>query len=285
MIQLGIIGRNTPLTPRDRSVQAWADAPDKEWQQRRMEVYAAQVDRMDQGIGRILDALRRKGQLDNTLVMFFADNGGCAEELKAGGQQHYVASAIARGVKVEVGNRPGLMPGGEDTFASYGLPWANASNTPFRRYKHWTHEGGISSPFVAHWPKRIRNRGKLYSQPAHLIDILPTCAELARATAPAVEGRSLAAALDGGPIRRSDALYWEHEGNRAVRDGKWKLVSQHPRQWELYDIDADRCELNDLAAREPATAARLAGLYDKWAARVGAEDWSRIQKTPPAAAR
>ena len=124
-----------------------------------MEVYAAQVDRMDQGIGRILDALRKKGQLDNTLVLFFADNGGCAEEQREGTQQAYVAGAVKRGVKVEMGNRPGLMPGGEETFASYGVPWANASNTPFRLYKHWVHEGGISSPFVAHWPEGISDTG------------------------------------------------------------------------------------------------------------------------------
>lgn len=277
MIKLGIIDKRWPLTARDAQVPAWKDAPDKEWQQRRMEVYAAQVDRMDQGVGRILDALKKKGQLDNTLVMFFADNGGCAEEQRAGTQQAYTAGAVKRGVKVEVGNRPGLMPAGEDTFASYGPPWANASNTPFRLYKHWVHEGGISSPFVAHWPTRIRTRGKLTSQPAHSIDILPTCAELAGATAPAVEGRSLVAGLEGGTIRRTDALYWEHEGNRAVREGKWKLVSKHPGNWELYDIDADRCELNDLAAKESATASRLAGLYDKWAGRVGAEDWTKIQ--------
>lgn len=283
MVKMGIVDQRWPLTPRDTDVPAWKDAPDKEWQQRRMEVYAAQVDRMDQGVGRILDALRRKGQLDNTLVMFFADNGGCAENIgpNAAGQEAYVAGAIKRGVKVERGNRPGLIPGGENTFASYGIQWANASNTPFRLYKHWVHEGGISSPFVAHWPKGIRAKGKLTSQPAHLIDILPTCAALAGAKTPAVEGRSLVPGFDGGAIRRTDALYWEHEGNRAVRDGKWKLVSKHPGQWELFDIAADRCELNDVAAREPAVASKLAGLYDKWAARVGAEDWTKVQATRP----
>jgi arylsulfatase A-like enzyme len=278
MVKMGIIDKRWPLSPRDAAAPAWKDAPDKEWQQRRMEVYAAQVDRMDQGIGRILDALRKKGQLDNTLVMFFADNGGCAEEQRAGTQQHYIAYPQKRGVKVEVGNRPGLMPGGEETFASYGLPWANASNTPFRLYKHWVHEGGIASPFVAHWPKGIPGRDKMTSQPAHLIDILPTCAELAGAVAPPVEGRSLVPGFRGGTIRRTEALYWEHEGNRAVRDGKWKLVSKHPGNWELYDIDADRCELNDVAAREPERASQMAGLWQKWAGRVGAEDWTKVQQ-------
>ncbi len=290
MLKLGILDKRWPLTPRDDTAPAWIDAGDHPWQERRMEVYAAQVDRLDQGIGRILDALRRKGQLENTLVLFFADNGGCAEELKPNTQQAYIAGALKCGVKVETGNRPGLMPGGEDTFASYGLPWANASNTPFRLYKHWVHEGGISSPFIAHWPKTIRKHGAIQRQPAHLIDIMATCVDVTGARYPStvqpMEGRSLAPAFQGRPIERSDALYWEHEGNRAVRDGKWKLVSRHPRKWELYDIEADRSEMNDLAAGEPAIAGRLAGLYDKWAARVGAQDWPTVQQSRmPAAAR
>jgi arylsulfatase len=283
MLKLGILDKRWPLTPRDREAPAWTDAPGKEWQQRRMEVYAAQVDRLDQGVGRILDALRKKGQLDNTLVMFLADNGGCAEELVAGTQQAHTQRPERRGVKVEVGNRPGLMPGGESTFASYGLPWANASNTPFRLYKHWVHEGGISTPFVAHWPQGIRKHDTLTRQPAHLIDIMATCVDISGARYPSeilpMEGRSLVPAFGGGAIHRNDALYWEHEGNRAVRDGKWKLVSRYPGKWELYDIEADRSELNDLAAREPDTAARLAGLHDKWAARVGAKDWPTVEKS------
>jgi arylsulfatase A-like enzyme len=280
MVKMGIVEKRWPLTPRDANVPAWKDAPDKEWQQRRMEVYAAQVDRMDQNVGKILDALRRKGQLDNTLVLFFADNGGCAEELavNGAGAVAYIASAKKRGVNVTSGNRPDLMPGSENTFASYGLPWANASNTPYRLYKHWVHEGGISSPFIGHWPNRIKAHGKLYHQPAHLIDILPTCADLAGATTPTVEGVSIVSGLEGGKIQRKDAIYWEHEGNRAVRDGKWKLVSKFPGKWELFDIPADRSELNDLSAKEPATVSRLTAMHDKWAARVGAEDWKKIQQ-------
>ena len=283
MLRLEILDKRWPLTPRDKQVPAWADAPDNEWQQRRMEVYAAQVDRMDQNIGRILDALRQTNQLDNTLVMFLADNGGCAEELAANTQQAYIEGAQRRGVRVETGNRPGLMPGGENTFASYGLPWANASNTPFRLYKHWVHEGGISTPFIAHWPQGLGGRNKLVRQPAHLIDIMATCVDVAGARYPSgvlpMEGRSLVPAFHGNPVHRSDALYWEHEGNRAVRDGNWKLVSRHPDRWELYDMAADRSERNDLSAREPATAARLARLHDKWAARVGAQAWSTVQQS------
>ena len=249
-----------------------------------MEVYAAQVDRMDQNIGRILGALRRKGRLEETLVMFLADNGGCAEELARGSNPAYVEGARKRGVNIETGNIPALMPGGENSFQSYGLPWANASNTPFRLYKHWVHEGGISTPFIARWPKGIRGRNTLTRQPAHLIDIMATCVDVAGARYPSnvlpMEGRSLVPAFQGHKIERSDAIYWEHEGNRAIRDGKWKLVSRHPDRWELYDVEADRSELNDLAAREPDTAARLSAMYDKWSARVGVVDWPTVQKAP-----
>jgi arylsulfatase A-like enzyme len=283
MLRMDIVDKRWPLTPRDSSAPAWADAPNKEWRERCMEVYAAQVDRMDQNIGRILGALRKKGQLDNTLVMFLADNGGCAEEIQPGANQAYVAGAVKRGVKVQTGNIPGLMPGGENTFASYGLPWANASNTPFRLYKHWVHEGGISTPFIARWPKGVRGRNTLTRQPAHLIDIMATCVDVSGARYPStvlpMEGRSLRTAFQGGAIRRSDGIYWEHEGNRAVRDGKWKLVSRHPDRWELYDMEADRSEMNDLAAREPGTAARLAAMHEKWSARVGVVDWATVQQT------
>ena len=121
-----------------------------------MEVYAAQVDRLDQGVGRILDAIRQSGQEDNTLVMFLADNGGCAEELRPGYRAVHVQSSTLDGRPVKAGNVPGLMPGSEETYQSYGVPWANVSNTPFRLYKHWVHEGGIATPLIARWPGVIR---------------------------------------------------------------------------------------------------------------------------------
>jgi arylsulfatase A-like enzyme len=283
MIKMGILDKRWPLTPRDSTAPAWSEAANKDWQQRRMEVYAAQVDRMDQNIGKIMDALRKKGQLDNTLVMFLADNGGCAEDLAPGSNPAYMAAAVKRGVKVETGNIVGRMPGHEDSFESYGLPWANASNTPFRLYKHWVHEGGISSPFIARWPKGIKGHDTMTHQPAHLVDIMATCVDVSGAKYPAdktpMQGKSLSPAFQGQKIERTDAIYWEHEGNKAIRDGKHKLVSRHPDRWELYDIEADRSELNDLAAREPATAQRMAGKWDQWAAKVGVEDFDKVQKS------
>ena len=287
-IELGIVDPKWPMTTRDSRVPAWADATDKEWQERRMEVYAAMVDRMDQGVGRIVDALRRTGQEQNTLILFMADNGGCAEELgpKAGGL--HVPKQTHDGRAVRVGNIPGLMPGGEDTYQSYGIPWANASNTPFRLYKHWVHEGGISSPLIAYWPGKTK-AGSITHEPGHLIDVMSTCVDVAGAKYPReragkqvtpMEGTSLRPAFNGGKLNRRDALYWEHEGNRAIRDGRWKLVSKFPGQWELFDLEADRTETNDLAAKHPDRAERMAAQYEKWAQRAQVQPWDAVQKAP-----
>jgi arylsulfatase len=175
----------------------------------------------------------------------------------------------------------GVMPGPADTYIAYGRPWANASNTPFRLYKHWVHEGGISTPLIAHWPSQIKARGKLRHQPGHLVDIMATCLDIADAKYPSeykgnkiipMEGRSLIPAFDNKPIKR-EAIYWEHEGNRAVRQGKWKLVSRHPGGWELYDLEADRTELNDLAQKYPQKVEQLKAMYESWAARCGVQSW------------
>ncbi|HOI54572.1 MAG TPA: arylsulfatase, partial [Phycisphaerae bacterium] len=184
MIDLGLIDPAWQLSPRDPAVPAWADAPDKPWHERRMEVYAAQIDCMDQGIGRILDALRRHGQLDNTLVLFLADNGGCAEELsaewgrQAAGREIGTGPCTSDGRPVRYGNDPGVMPGDESTYQSYGVEWANLSNTPFRLYKHWTHEGGIATPLIVHWPAGIAARGELRHQPGQLTDIMATLVDI-----------------------------------------------------------------------------------------------------------
>jgi hypothetical protein len=169
------------------------------------------------------------------------------------------------------------MPGPDDTYQSYGLPWAGASNTPFRRYKHWTHEGGIASPLIAHWPSGIAGRGKTTHQPGHLIDVMATCLDLSGTAYPTTrngrailpfEGETLRPILEGGERPEHHALFWEHEGNRAVRQGKRKLVSRYPGPWELYDLDADRTELHDLAKQEDRLVDAIAdGLIEREAAQ------------------
>jgi arylsulfatase len=285
-IRLGLIDKKWPLTARDSRVPDWASAPDKDWEQRRMEVYAAMVDRLDQNVGRLMAKLRETAAEQNTLVLFLADNGGCAEELfKNSGARHF-PKATRDGRPVRFGNFPNIMPGADDTYQSYGIGWANASNTPFRLYKHWVHEGGISSPLIASWPGRIRNPGSLTGQHGHLVDIMATCVDVGGATYPAThdgqsilpaEGRSLVPVFRGDK-RQAPVYYWEHEGNRAVREDRWKLVSKFPDAWELYDIRADRVERNNLAARHPDHVRRMSSMYDAWAARCGVEPWDAVRK-------
>lgn len=249
-IAMKIVDPKWGLSPRGGGIPAWDDVPesDRDLWDLRMAVYAAQIERMDRGIGRLMEKLG-----ENTIVLFLVDNGGCHEE-KIGGE------------------KPGL-PGPVDSFTSYGRAWANASNTPFRMYKHWVHEGGISSPLILHWPAQMRRAGQFDRSLAHITDIMPTCLEAAGAKYPSgktpIEGKSLLGAARGKREVRQ-TIVWEHQGNRAVRDGDWKLVSQRDGAWELYNVAKDRCELKNLAEAEPARVARMVKTYDEWAARVGA---------------
>ncbi len=299
MIEMGIVDAKWKLTPRDEGVSAWKDAKDKAWQLRRMEVYAAMVDCLDQGVGHIVSELKRTGNLDNTLILFLADNGGCAEEhgsrspIKPDPSEKVVLKPMGRnelqtemrppvtrdGRPVRVGE--GVMPGPADTYIAYGKPWANASNTPFRRYKHWIHEGGISTPLIAHWPEGIKVRNELRRQPGHVIDIMATCIDVAGAEYPReykghkltpVEGKSLVPAFENKPIER-EALYWEHHGNRGIRQGKWKLVAWAEQPWELYNLEADRTELKDLTQKYPQKVEKLKAMYESWAKRCGVQPW------------
>lgn len=264
MKQLGLVPSDLGLSPQ---AEDWSKVEHRAWEARCMEVYAAMISRMDTGIGRIVAQLKDAGQLDNTLILFLQDNGGCAEGI-----------GRAEGSKSRYGGKtgPSVMPGPGETFIAYGRGWANVSNTPFREYKHWTHEGGISTPLVAHWPRGIgaERRGKLERQPAHLIDLMATCVDLGTATYPkehagqpikAMRGVSLQPAFAGRDIERKEPIFWEHEGNRAVRDGRWKLVAKEHKPWELYDIDADRSELNNLAAKEPERVKTMAAQWDEYA--------------------
>ncbi len=290
--ELGLLSGGWALSPRDPQAPSWADAPDKDWEDARMAVYAAQVERMDGSVGKILGALRGQGLEEDTLVMFLSDNGGCAELLREDGPQGSAPSQTRDGRPVRTGNVRGLMPGPADTFMSYDLPWANASNTPFRLYKHWVHEGGIATPFIAHWPAVISGGGDprrpaIAHAPCHLIDLMATCLDAAGVPYPQEHAGQPTTPLEGEsllPLFRGDLSWsrarpicWEHEGNRAVRQGRWKLVSKFPGPWELYDMDADRTELHDLAADHAGTAAELAAIYDAWAGRCGVLPWEEIR--------
>jgi arylsulfatase len=237
-----------------------------------MAIYAACVAHMDTAVGRLVAALKERQVLDNTLILFMSDNGGNAESGPRG--------------RLE-----GDSPGAAYSTVFCGQSWATLENTPFRRYKHFNHEGGIATPLIAHWPAGIAGRGELREQPGHLVDIMTTCVELAGANYPAefhgqailpMEGRSLVPAFANQPIQR-DALYWEHEGNAAVRVGDWKLVRLGRNgPWELYNLKADRTELHDLAASEPARAADLAAKWDAWASRVNVKPYPRLPEATKA---
>lgn len=265
-----------------------------------MEVYAAMLDRMDQNVGRIVAALRDQKQLDNTLILYLQDNGGNWEPLGRNPKENprraghpTLPPLPADFIQTEMRPRQtrdgwpvldgrNVLPGPGDTYIAYGQPWANVSNTPFREYKHWVHEGGISTPLIAHWPAGISRKGELEKQPGHLIDLMPTCAELAGATYPRevgghaiypMEGRSLLPALQGKPLPPR-ALFWEHEGNRAMREGDWKLVAKGPGgKWELYNLAKDRTEMHDLAADESARLASMVREWEAWAKRCHVLPW------------
>jgi arylsulfatase len=285
---MGLLDKRWPISPRDTEAAAWCDEGLKDWQDARMAVYAAQVDRMDRNIGRMVRRLEELSVLNNTLVIFVSDNGGSAEFLKENGRAESELPFTLDGRPVRMGNIQGLAPGGPDTFMSYGLPWANASNSPFRRFKSWVHEGGISTPFVAHWPDAIKPGGTDHTV-THFVDVAATIVDVAGARYPAefrgnaitpLEGESFLSLLRGRTWRRSAPLFWEHEGNAAMRRENWKLVRMHPGTWELYDMTRDRTELDSMADRHPGIVKEMASAYGEWAQRCGVMDWEQVKRLP-----
>ena len=300
--KLGVLDASWPLTP---GAVDWQTLQDKKWDIRNMEVYAAMVDRMDRGIGRIVERLEDHQALDNTIVIYLQDNGGCAEGFgrKSNADQKaefafqpfgpddlqpkiWPPMQTRDGRWVRTG--PAAMAGSEDTFVAYGTGWANVSNTPFRGYKHDGYEGGISTPLIVHWPDGIAtaHRGTVNDSPSHLIDIMATFVDATPANYPReidgqaiqpMEGVSLLPALNGEALARESPLGFEHHGNLALRDGRWKIVSAYhrdqPRRWELFDMVADRTELNDLSDTFPQRKRKLIAKWQAWADRVGVQDW------------
>lgn len=290
-LSMGLVREQWGITPRDPRVPDWDVASYHEWEMRRMAVYAAQIDILDQNVGKIVRKLRELGILDNTLIFFMSDNGGNFEEMRRlaayENRPPFMPDRTKDGKAIVSGNEPSVMPGPATTYASYGIPWGNCSNTPFRLYKHYAHEGGISTPFLAHWPKGITSSG-LVPAIGHEIDVMPTCLEVAKASYPSTSkagtpptplaGLSLAPLFHGGQLK-DRSLFWEHEGNSAVRHGKWKLVSRFPDAWELYDMETDRTEMHDVADLYPERVKSMAADYEAWARRVGAQKWP-MPETP-----
>lgn len=264
--KLGIVDEAARLPSRDEGVRPWNELTEKQKEQLdyRMAVYAAMVDRMDQNIGRVVALLRERKQLDNTLLLFLSDNGGCAEPYKDLGGGRFG--------DINNPNQSGAI--------SYGQGWANASNTPFRKFKVFSHEGGISTPLIVHWPKGLKtDAGAITSHPSQLIDLMPTILDVTGAEYPAEfggekilppEGTSFSKLLEGKEAEPAEWMYWEHAGHKAVRYGNMKaLLPRREKEWRLYDLSTDRQETADLATDRPQVVARMAAKWQTWADRVG----------------
>ncbi|MDE2697803.1 MAG: arylsulfatase [Gemmatimonadota bacterium] len=282
MVEMGLIDERWALSARDPDSLSWEEIEDRDAWDLKMAVYAAMIDRVDQNVGRLQAKLRELGIEENTLVLFLSDNGASDEDRTS---------------------TPDIPPGPAASYRTVDLPWANLSNTPFRKFKRWNHEGGISTPFIAHWPRVIQNGGEITHQIGHLIDVMATCTDIAGAEYPSshkgvlpLEGKSLLPIFRGEQREGHRALYWNQYSEtalwRAVRMGKWKLVSpdywrdynpwrtdrgarseQKARPdpnslWELYDMEVDRTEVNDLADQYPDLVKEMAEMYDVWERHV-----------------
>jgi len=225
-----------------------------------MAVYAAMVDRMDQNIGKLIDYLESTGELENTLILFLSDNGGCAEN---------------------VNWSPGAPVGTASSFVGYEKNWANVSNTPYRKYKMQALEGGIITPLIAHWPDGISQEKRLVTDAIHIIDIMPTCLEIAGINYPEqfkgnpvlpLDGKSFYPFFLNEKYNMNRTLWWEHAGNKAIRINDKKLVKLRDRPWELYDLKNDPTELNNLITREPELADSLENLWNEKAEKMGVRE-------------
>ena len=280
MIELGLIKKEWALSPADVPKWDTYDAKLRDELDLKMALYSAIIDRMDQNIGRVIEKLRTAGRLDNTLFLFMVDNG-----VPGTGVHDW------RGLFAKNGRHPETRVDNYSEWgrrggwsSSSGRGWANLSNAPFRMYKRYTHEGGVATPLIVHWPDGLKDQNKLRHTPSHIIDIAPTCLNAAGLSTKGMEGQTLL------PVFTKDStqprtLFWEHEGNRAVRQGDYKLVAQHNTPWELYNMRKDRNELHDLSRSMPQKAAELKKLYEAWAHRVGAKPWDEVsvirKKNPP----
>ncbi|WP_223857614.1 arylsulfatase [Sphingobacterium micropteri] len=266
--QIGLFSSYTTLSPRDTVIKDWNSLSNEKKNEMamRMAIYAAQIDNMDQGVGRILEALKAENQLDNTLIFFLSDNGACAEFISSGKRKE--------------------VDGKEDTFESYRVNWANVSSTPFREYKHYTNEGGIATPLIIHWPKGIDENlyNSFVTNYGHISDIMATCVDVSQTSYPvtykgknihSLVGKSLKPHFNGNNNNRGK-IFWEHEANIAVRDEKWKLVTKtrqdaqlDEKNLSLYDMDMDPTEMNNLSARYPDKVKEMYHEWINWGNEIG----------------
>jgi arylsulfatase len=279
-VAAGLCSPDATVHERDPGVMSWEDTGDKAWESSRMEVYAAQVAAMDRAVGTIVDALEEAGVKDNTIIIYLHDNGGCAEELMPANyarfqkrQRHSIPRSAPDGSPFRFGNDPSIAPGTADTYCSYGRAWANLSNTPFRMYKRWVHEGGIATPLIVNWPDGDLEQNGLVHQPHQLTDVAPTIYDALGVEPlrvrngiplPDLPGVSMLPALRGDQPT-SHPLFWEHIGNAAIRDNNWKLVREHDGDWELYDLATDRSEQHNLATHHPDTVTTMTTTWQHWA--------------------
>lgn len=257
--QLGVLPDGYALSWED--FPAWSEIVDPDHEIRKMAVYAGMIDRLDQNIGRLVDALERQGVLDDSLLLFLSDNGASSESLN-------------RTPEVEIGSR--------DSFAAYGKAWANVSNTPYRKYKRFTHEGGTLTPLIAHWPAGLNHAGRVTHAPAHIMDVFATCLDVAGVSyskhfggsaRPALPSRSFLPQLQKETYDHGRTIFLEHEGHQAVRMGRWKLVRSQDQPWELYDLQRDPCEMHNLVDTQPAIAAKLCQAYAAWMHEHAVQQW------------
>jgi arylsulfatase len=280
--KLRVIGPNEGLSPQLPDALDWSklSPAQRDRFDHLMAIYAATIAHVDKSVGDLVTHLKKIGQYDNTLILVLSDNGGNAES-GPWGQYH------------------GDPLGGPTSHVLAGMDWAALENTPFQYFKHFTREGGIATPLIAHWPDGIQKwlDGSLQRDPGYVIDIMPTLVEVADASYPKtfneqtilpMEGRSFVPAFKGISLHRDKPLFWAHEGNRAVRTDRWKAVMKYLGQWQLYDMSVDRTELHDVAAKHPDIVRRLAGEWDEWAQRTDVDPWTGPPRAdwgaPPATA-
>lgn len=278
MLKMGVIDRDRwPLPAPEKRVEDWETVDHKEWRIRNQAIYAAMVDHMDQAVGKIIEALKKSGQFENTLIVYAHDNGACAEHL--GGNAWNTANLVLEkakkaGKKVAVGDVYEVPMGGPLTFGSVGHNWASAQNTPMRRYKANVYNGGSCTPAIMHWPAgMMAKRGSISNERGHVVDFMATCVELGGADYPKSfggeaitphESLSLVPILRGESGDREHAYLFNHSNTHAVVKGAYKIVREGKRDWMLYHLAQDRTEITDLAAKHPEIVAELAGL---WVAR------------------